>query len=238
MRTRKFFRKIHRWIGITAALWLLLLASTGLLLQHSHDWGLDSKFIHNQTLLKHYGVGKQYLAFGDKHQQLLQIDQQIFINETVSIRIDKSIVAALYQPPNWILATATDMLWLDNKGQLIQQYDSYDGIKTPIQKLGLLEGELYYQTPRGLYNLNESTISKSTKANIIWSKENSNPSIKQKAITLSSKDYLSYEKFIFDIHAGITTASILNDIAAITLIMLSLSGILLFFRKSKNNRSK
>ena len=237
MRARKFFRKLHRWIGITAALWLLLLASTGLLLQHSHDWALDQKYIKNQTILKYYGVGKQYLAFGDK-QQLLQIDQQVFINETPSIRIDKPIVSALYQPPNWVLATETDMLWLDNEGQIIQQYDSYDGIKTPIQKLGLLQGELYYQTPRGLYNLNESTISKSIKANIIWSKQNSNPSSKQKAIALSSKDYLSYEKFIFDIHAGITTAPILNDIAAIALIMLSLSGILLFFRKSKNNRSK
>src|SRR5690606_21006497 len=46
----------HRWLGILSTLALCWLAITGLLLNHSHDFGIDRKKIHNSFVNQYYGV--------------------------------------------------------------------------------------------------------------------------------------------------------------------------------------
>ena len=235
MRTRQFVRKFHRWIGLIASVWLLLLASTGFLLQHSQQWHLDKSYINNAAVLKIYGIGEQFIAFKHNNQQLIQLDKQLIQNNTTTVKLNENINSAIYLQNLWVIATDTQIIWLDEKGQILQSLDQLDGIHLPISKIGSSNQELIYNSNNNNYNIESELIDPNSLTSIQWSQPETNKNLKQKAIELTSTNYLTTEQFIFDIHAGITTPSLLNDIAAISLIILSLSGIFLFFRKKKRN---
>lgn len=63
----------HRRIGITAALFVILLSVTGLILNHNTSLGLNKDFITNELLLNWYG----YDVNADYSKEVLTIDQVI-----------------------------------------------------------------------------------------------------------------------------------------------------------------
>lgn len=238
MRLRKFLRKFHRWIGILASLWLLLLASTGFLLQHSDDWHLDKKYIQNPFLLKANGIGKQFIAFNQGAHQLIQLDYQIIQDKNVSVKLTQPIKSAIYSQSQWIVATDTHIYWLNEQGQIVQTMDDLDDIPTPIAALGIKDQQLFIRSNNRIFSLPSLNSLDIAEADIQWKQGTTDA--KHKIVTLQhhNTDYLSYEQFLFNIHAGITAPGILNDFAAISLIILSLSGIFLFFKKRKTNRQQ
>ena len=229
MRLRKFLRRIHRWVGIIASVWLLLLASTGFLLQHKDDWNLSQYHTQSSWLLGVYGIGDDYISYQDGQESLAQLDQQIFINIKASSKLQESIVGAVYQHPNWVVATASQLIWFDRSGQIFKNMDELDDIPTPITQLGLVNQELFIQYNQEAINVSSLEVFTTP---VGWSMASNSDDLKQKLIKKSTKDYLSYEQIIFDLHAGITSPSLFNDFAALALIFLSLSGIIIFFKKS------
>ena len=187
-------------------------------------------------LLKSYGIGEQFIAFKQGNHQLIQIDKQLIQNNKPIIKLSETLISAIYHKDNWIVATDNQIIWIDSNGQIIQSMDEFDGLKLPISNVGLFNQELIYNSEGENYNIDSEKVKTNSHTAIQWAELDTDISIKQKAIELTSKNYLTFEQFIFDIHAAITTPSLLNDIAAISLIILSLSGIFLFFRKKKRNR--
>ena len=229
MRLRKFLRRIHRWVGIVASVWLLLLATTGFLLQHKDDWNLSKHHTQSSWLLGIYGIGDNYTSYQHKQNSLAQLDQQIFINLKASSKLQDTIVGAVYQHPNWVVATPTQLLWVDSQGQIVQSMDELDDMPVPITQLGLANQELFIQHSQQAINVNSLEVFTNP---VGWSMVSNSDELKEKLIKTSTKNYLSYEQIIFDLHAGITSPSLFNDMAALALIFLSLSGIMIFFKKS------
>jgi hypothetical protein len=229
MRLRKLLRRIHRWVGIIASVWLLLLASTGFLLQHKDDWNLSNHHTQSSWILSVYGIGDNYTSYQNKQESLAQLDQQIFINLKASSKLQETIVGAVYQQPNWVVATSTQLLWIDSQGQIVKSIDELDDMPVPITQLGLANKELFIQHNQQTINVDSFEI---YDAPVEWSNASNAEELKQKLIKTSTKDYLSYEQIIFDLHAGITSPSLFNDFAALALIFLSISGIIIFFKKS------
>ena len=231
MKIKRFIRKFHRWLGVFASLWLLLLATTGLLLQHSEQWGLNKKFISHSFILKAYGIGAQFKAFEQNKHRLVQIDGQLIEDSIVTIKLSENINSAIYHQSHWIVTTNSQILWLDATGQIIQSMDELDGLPLPIDNIGISNNSLYILSNKKVYDINSLKISNQSHDSIKWVQALTNPQLKEESIQLTSSNYLSYEQLLFDLHAGITAPSLLNDMAAIALIILSLSGIYLFFRK-------
>lgn len=229
MRLRKLLRRIHRWVGIVASVWLLLLATTGFLLQHKDDWNLSNYHTQSSWILGVYGIGDNYISYQHKQDSLAQLDQQIFINLIASSKLQETIVGAVYQHPNWVIATPSQLMWFDKSGQIVQSMDELDDIPVPITQLGLVNQELFIQHNQQTINVNSFETYETP---VEWSIASNTDELKQKLIKTSTKNYLSYEQIIFDLHAGITSPSLFNDFAALALIFLSLSGIIIFFKKS------
>ena len=229
MRLRKTLRRIHRWVGIIASVWLLLLATTGFLLQHKDDWNLSNYHTQSSWILGVYGIGDNYISYQYKQESLAQLDQQIFINLKASSKLQETIVGAVYQHPNWVVATSLQLMWLDRSGQIVQSIDELDDMPVPITQIGLVNQELFIQHNQQTINVNSL---ETYEAPVEWSIASNAGDLKQKLIKISTKNYLSYEQIIFDLHAGITSPSLFNDFAALALIFLSLSGIIIFFKKS------
>ncbi|MBE9548779.1 MAG: PepSY domain-containing protein [Proteobacteria bacterium] len=61
-RRKQLLARWHRRIGISVAAWLILLAISGLLINHAHDWGLDQSSIPGllQELLYPLTMGDEF----------------------------------------------------------------------------------------------------------------------------------------------------------------------------------
>jgi hypothetical protein len=82
-RRKQLFARWHRRIGITVAIWLVVLAVSGLLINHAHDWKLDQAGIPAvaQQLIYPMTMGDEFeaAAFISWERLLLDIHAARFL---------------------------------------------------------------------------------------------------------------------------------------------------------------
>ncbi len=201
MKIKKRLRTLHRQIGIFSALWLFVLASSGFILQHKNDWGLDNAFITNTFLLRLYGIGQHTAAFCSGEDCLIQIDQEVLINHN-STMLSNPLRRVAFIDDKWVVETHAEQMWFNRSGEMLQRFDDFEPSPLKPQE-------------------------------IKWLKASADNGLITQAISEVSDSYLSVAQVVFDLHAGITSPSILNDFAALALIFLSLSGLVIYFRKKR-----
>ncbi len=234
MRLRKALRNLHRWAGLLSAVWLLLLAFTGLLLQHADRFGLSQMHVTSAATLQWFGYGQRQLAWDFGDETFYQLDDVISF-QTAQSHSAAPVVAVAKWKNQWVVATEGSLRWLNELGETIDQLDDFDGLPTPIaqmtvnddQLLILVQDQWYQQTQTG-FQLHQPQP-KSTV-------------IEPRALTGAEKtalfsellgDKLSYDKVLHGIHAGIQGSVWLNTLSALALFFLCFSGIYLFFKKPK-----
>ena len=238
MRLRQFLRKIHRWVGLLSALWLLQLASTGLLLQHADDFGLSNRFVSSATILQWFDYGKHQTAWQANGEVLYQIDDQIIIEGNKSELAAKT-VSVVKDNDRWLVATKNNITWFTQKAEIINQIDDFDGLPTPIKNINVLRGVLSIISEKGSFSQNEQgdflqhfypIIESKTLSRTLTSEES------EKLLPLAFENKLSYDKVIHAIHSGLKGIPLLNTLSALALIYLALSGIYLFLKPSFKRR--
>ena len=77
-------RRIHRILGAAIALFVLLLATTGILLNHTSDLKLDQRYLTWDWMLSHYGISELNpdAVFLIDNKVISQFGQQVFIDAT------------------------------------------------------------------------------------------------------------------------------------------------------------
>ncbi|WP_154224079.1 PepSY domain-containing protein [Marinicella rhabdoformis] len=240
MRLRQFLRKIHRWVGLLSALWLLQLATTGLLLQHADDFGLSHRYVSSATVLQWFDYGKNQTAWEVNEEKLYQIDDQIIMSENKA-ELTAQIISVVKDNEQWLVATKNSITWLNPQAEIINQIDDFDGLPTPIKNINILKGKLNVMTEKGSFSQNEQgeflqhmypAIESETPSRPLTSKESS------EIIPLAFENKLSYDKVIYAIHSGLKGIPPLNTFSALALIYLSLSGIYLFLKPSFRRKRK
>lgn len=238
MKTKLLIRKLHKYVGLFAALWVLFLAVTGFLLQNDKFFKLESTFISNSLILKSYNLGEQYIAFGDQNNHLTQIDKQISINDQFAKKLDKEITSAIYFQDNWIVSTTTQIIWFSPNAEEVQSLDELDGLEVPIQKIGILNNEILYQTGNQLFDLNGSEMVVTNQTKMIEPKIYGDTEFKKSKLQKQNAQIITLKKFILDLHSGLLSSTLLNNLAAISLIWLSISGLVIFINSKPRNKNK
>jgi uncharacterized iron-regulated membrane protein len=72
----RVFRRLHLWVGLISALYFMLIAATGVALNHREGWRLDQKYISRTWLPANYRVDdgtevRSDIVVGDLHSGLL-----------------------------------------------------------------------------------------------------------------------------------------------------------------------
>ena len=240
MRLRKALRKIHRWVGMISAVWLLQLATTGLLLQHADDLKLTSTYVNSPTLLKWFDYGKRQSAWQDNDEVFYQVDDVIsfaghFINQA------EQVIGAVSIKQDWFAITEQSIYRYNMQGELLLQLDAFDGLPTPIEQVAYSADSLYIVANNQWYVVNSRGLVqavKSTGASTI---------IETRALTHAEQktllphmfgNRLSYDKVLHGIHSGIKSSSWLNTFSALALFYLCFSGLYLFFKQPKVKRNQ
>lgn len=231
-------RSLHRGTSTAAATLIIILAVTGILLNHTNELKLDQRFLTWSWLLEHYGVTETQPAavYGLKERIISQFDHQVFLDGQAVIQVYEEVLGAVGLEEISILATRDSLYLLTTDGEFIEQLSSATGIPDDIQRIGLYGHRPAIQNPEGIWLGDDMLDSWEINSvdNIEWSY--SLPLPEKTRIQL--EEYfqgkgISLERFILDVHNGHILGAFsvwLMDIFAALLVLIALTGLWMRWR--------
>lgn len=240
MRLRKLLRKVHRWVGLLASLWLLQLAVTGLLIQLADPLGLTKRSVQSAMILKWFDFGRLQQAFDVAEDTVVQIDDRVSLHGVV-VDVPEPILAVARSGGQWLLATSHSLRWYNNEGSPILQVDEFDGLPTPVDGLFVHADQVYVQHQQKWYAWQADDYQFSeTELRFTASQSGRALNDQEQAEHFASllKGRLTAEKVLHGIHSGLKSSFWLNVLSALALLYLCLSGIYLFFKQPRTRKNK
>lgn len=243
----RFLYKLHRYLGITSAIVLIMLSITGIALNHTEDLRLDSLMIESNSLLDWYGIKapQQLQSFSTTQHWLSQINQQIFFDQAPLIKSEEKLLGAI-EVDNFIVAGLSEsLLLLSLDGEIIEQSPM-----PSLMAIGLGTNQsILIKSAQGTMFSNDGLLSWSAvKAvnhpTIYWSKTTPLPELLAQSLKNRFRSsILPLERVILDLHSGRffgTIGVIIVDISGVFLIVLSFSGCAIWLKHTlrhyKNRR--
>jgi len=240
-------RRLHRSFGAGAAIFVLFMVLSGLVINHSNDLGLDRQAVSQSFLLDWYGLGKpeniHSFAVGD--DWLSFAGSQLYLNDK-SVATLSGGVGAVSNGELLIAAGSDELLLLDLEGNLIERIP-WAPSAAPIESVGLhSNAAIAVKTDNKVWLADADLLKwrpvEEARPTPRWSLPESAPDELKQAITSSYRgEGLSLERLLLDLHSGRIFGSIgvlVYDLLALALGFLSVSGLVLWFRSRRNGKPK
>lgn len=222
----------HRRIGLVAAVFLLLLAVTGILLNHTHDIGLDQAPLENRWLRAHYGLESAETP-ENRHQlagrSLQALDGQLRLGK--ERLTDCPQLVGVMEKRDQVLVVCSDrLILLTPDGQLIDQADSLRGIPSGLSAWSEQGDTILLKTRDSSVGVNLADLSVhpvSAGSDVQW--QGSAPDV-----VAAPPDAITWERVVLDLHSGRLFGRVgvwVVDFMGVASILLALSGVYVFWRR-------
>lgn len=234
---KKIFRTLHRYFGICAALFVLVLSVTGILINHSGELGLNSQKVTSTWLLDQYNIPQPETIseYTQTHLRLISADEQLFLDKHLLLIADSPLIAATTHNDMVVAATDQKLYFLSFKGEVLEEQDRLAGLPTPIRSLGIaknlwiLAGDAHYKLDGTVFEW----IASEPSTSISWI--NAKPVTEQPNPwqNLYRAEFLDAEQVLLDVHSGRLfglSGVLFNDFIAIVLCFLAFSGLYLWIK--------
>jgi hypothetical protein len=245
----------HRRIGLTAALFALLLSITGLLLNHTEDLNLDSSYVKSGWLLDWYGIKapKNLLSFEAGGHWISQLGERFYFDghELAGREVDEddNLIGAVKLGDNIIVAVEGHVMLLSLSGELIETLGGAEGVPAGMRTIGLDQGRLVvrashgdYLTDKDLLHWDESEEGEThIRADADWARPAALPKnlYDQLAGAYRGKG-LTTERVLLDLHSGrilSTPGVLLVDLMAILITLLAITGVWMWVRHARRENN-
>ncbi len=229
----------HRRLGLTAAVFVLALAVTGLMLNHTGDLGLDKRHLEAGWLLNWYGIEAPHDAdsYALSYGVVTRLGDRLYLDTRLIERDVSAINGAVASQDLVVVAVDGDLLLLTADGERVERLGREDGLPQGVDSLGLdPANRVLLRSSDGLYRADPALLSWDRVADdpdpIRWAK----PAATDEAMLATLRaDYLgsilSLERVLLDLHSGRILGRFgpwLMDLAAVLLLVLAVTGIWLW----------
>lgn len=240
----------HRYLGLSAAVFLIVLAVSGMLLNHTESLELDSRFIRAAGLLKWYGIElpQAPVSFRVGERWISDMAGQLYWGRRAVTDLPGPLVGAVAVGPSVIAATADELLVLSEAGELIERLDSMAyGVPQGIDRIAAApQGRLVVQTPQGIYQsdaelLQWREITDPGVASPTWVRPETAPeSLRDALVSFYRGAGVSWERLVQDIHSGRILGRwgvYFVDLLAVLFIFLALAGVWVWGSRRRYGRT-
>ncbi|MCK5189904.1 MAG: PepSY domain-containing protein [Methylococcales bacterium] len=233
-RIWRFLYKLHRYLGLTSALILLMLAVTGIALNHTDDLKLDSQMIQSKAILDWYGIKSpdNLNSFATNNHWLTQVNQQIYFDNSLLLQNKEPLLGAVETDEFIVTALSNSLLLLSFQGELIEQSQL-----SAIEKIGLdSQQHIVIKAGKEIIFSDDGLLSWQPHGNenIKWSTATKLPETIARNIKKNFRaSILPLERVLLDIHSGRFfgfVGVIIVDISGVLLIILALSGCAIWLK--------
>lgn len=231
----------HRNIGIMIVCFALLLAVTGILIQHSHTFKLDHTYISNRFILSWYGVEADPISsYRTNSHWISHAGHQLYLNEQVILGHYSDLDGATEFEEGIAIISNKSLILIDHEGKLIDTLSPQNGLPEPM--LGIANG-LAQPVLRGAHRYWESNRHFTQwrpyeGIHPVWITPTETPhDIATQIQKHNISTAISFERFLLDLHSGRLLGSVavyFMDGVAIAIILLGFSGIYVWNGRRKN----
>jgi hypothetical protein len=228
----------HRRLGLAAALIVLLLSVTGLLLNHTHRLGLDRMRVTANWLLDWYGIPTDDHALGYRagDRWLLWNGAGLYLDDKPVAETAVAPVGAAALPDGMLAVAFPDMLiLLASDGSLVERIGP-QSLPGPLERVAVDEGGLLVvATAAGRFLADAELASwRSTSVEATWSTPQEMPAALRERLSATRRPGLSAERVLQDLHSGRILGPWgpwLMDAAAIAFVVMAFTGIVYWWKR-------
>lgn len=233
---------LHRYIGLLVAVFILLLAVTGLMLNHTEALRLDARKIHSPVVLAWYGVRADAPETGFQlaGNWISGGSGALFFNDRLLDIAIADVTGAVSTGELLVVSGREKLILLTPDGDLVDIMDAQSGLPTgEIKRLGRTgDSRIVLETEAGKYMTGPELLNwrQSAEAKPQWAQPQALPDSLRTGILQSWRgDGISLERLVLDLHSGRLFGGdagvMLMDFAAVIMILLVLSGVWLWIAR-------
>ena len=248
-KRRSWIRRTHRWLGVTAAVFAILLSVTGIALNHGDDWQLGRRFVSWNWLLDAYGIQAPppETSFADDGHRATLLGPHVYFDGKELPRPVESLTGLATIGSLSVVTTREGVLVVSGDGELVQYINLSNELPGPIERLGRA-GDRPVLDSNGALFVGDADVTAFTPwpgaetGKVAWSVASTAPAKDVEQIQEAYRGSgVSVERVLADIHSGRIVAlagPALLDIVGIILVVLSVTGLILWFRPRDQSNGK
>lgn len=238
--TWQFIHEWHRRLGITAAFFVILLAVTGIVLNHTDSLNLNKIFIQSEILLDWYDIRpeKKPLGYPFESHWISQVGERVYFDGVEIANDIETLKGVVLINDTVYIALDYELHLLTITGQHIEIITSAEGVPSGMQSLGVTpDNRLVIKAAHGNYlpDLDKLHWHEEDYTDAQWSMPHPLPEdLLNQLLKLYRGKGLSMERLLLDVHSGRIIGSFgvyLIDIAAILFLLLAISGMWMWLKK-------
>ncbi len=235
-----FIHKWHKRIGIITACFVLFLAVTGLLLNHTSEINLSGDYVTAEWLLDWYEIqpGQAAKSFALEDNYVTQLGERLYLNTREISKEIQTLIGGVSVSEYFIIAYDQRLMLLNKQGDVIEILSGVDGVPAGMKKIGLGENrEVVIDAAHGYYKVDIESLH--------WHEEDEAEALWSEVITLSDRLHeqiveqyrgkgLPLERVIQDIHSGRIMGVwgvYFMDAVSLLFCILAISGIYMWYRR-------
>lgn len=239
---RRFSLLLHRWhrrIGVTVSLFLIWMAASGWLLNHTGGFDLAQRNLTGDFITAHYGIRNEM-----PEQVFIADEHWLAVADSAAVLDGKKITALFSQPHGMVVkekvlfvADAVELVLLDANGELI------DKISAPIaiERIGLGCGGVVIANPDKQLMTKEGTTFSNCADVVQWAREEKLTAERRAELIPLLRSGVTLERVLLDLHSGRFFGAwgpYVVDTIGLAMIALALSGVWLFIRHGARHRAQ
>lgn len=230
----RLLRRWHARIGFAAMLFFLVLAATGLALNHGRDLGLDGRFVHAEWLARWYGIKSEapHHAFRSGHHVLTAANGRWLLDGKISGEKLPQPVGLVELAHIFVIASDAALHVYRENGELIDKLgpDALPG--TPVRAIGSSARRIFLRTGSGVFaSADALSWRPASERSVRWSAPAELSISEQGAYEKALTPGILVEQLLLDLHSGRFAGRygpLVVDLLALLLAILSLTGAWLF----------
>jgi len=236
--------KWHRTAGIIAAVFVILLVISGIMLNHTEWLKLDQRFIQSRMLLDRYDINPagEPRAFLSDGRWVTQVGDRVYLDTREIAGQVNQLIGLVSTGKYLVVAYDGQLLLLKGSGTVVEHLSGAQGVPAGMRRLGTARsGEIIIRGAHGDYRVDLERLDW-REVDLIeaeWSDEQTPPAdLLAHLLQLYRGKGLTLERVLLDLHSGRILGPwgvYLVDAAALLFFLLALSGAWMWFKRGYGN---
>lgn len=238
------FRSFHVWhrtLGLCAAIFVVTLAVTGVLLNHTEEIGLDSRHVRADWLLDWYGIVPPAtpISYPVNNHWISQLGARVYYDGREISNDAGHLVGAVRLPEMLVVAVEGHLILLTPGGEHIETMGGSEGVPAGMRAVGVNNGNLAVRAAHGDYLADADLLKWKELPHVdaTWAAPVPLPqALHQRLLSDYRGKGLPVERVILDLHSGRIVGAWgpwIMDAAAGVLIFLAATGCWMWLRQRR-----